>query len=103
MTTSHTFSGGASIVIDVMPSLMRWATLSRGQLLHGLPLAQRSLDRGVEAVQTHPEQLRRAVVAGKQVAVEALHQRPDELDGLAGDRRRDPARHGREVEPQPQR
>ena len=64
----------------------------------GLPLAQRSLDGGVEAVQTHAEQLGGAIVAGQQVAVEALHQRPDELEVLAGDRRGDAAGHRREVE-----
>src|SRR4051812_36566403 len=80
MITSQTFSGGASIVIDVMTSLMRAATLSRGQLLQRLPVAQRSLDRGVEPMQPHAEQRGGAVVAWEQITVEAFHERPDELD-----------------------
>ena len=42
-------------------------TLSRGQGLACLPLAQRLLDRGVEPMQPHPEQVRRGVVAREQV------------------------------------
>ena len=61
MTTSQTSSGGASMVIDVMTSLMRAATLSRSQLLDGLPLAQRSLDRRVEPVQADARAGRRRV------------------------------------------
>src|SRR3954468_12082583 len=103
MTTSHTSSGGASIVIDVMTSLMRAATLSRSQLFDALPLAQRMLDRGVEPVQADPEQLGGAVVAREQVAVEAAHQRGDERMVLAGDRGGHDAGDGREVEAEPDR
>src|SRR3954470_3880487 len=103
MTTSQTSSGGASIVIDVMTSLMRAANLSRSQLFDRLPLAQRPLDRRVERMQANAEQRGGAVVARQQVAVQALHQRPDQLDRLARDRRRHAARDGGEVELQPQR
>ena len=50
-----------------------------------LPLAQRALDGGVEAVQAHAEQLGGAVVAGQQVGRQRAHQRADEPGVLAGD------------------
>ena len=42
-------------------------TLPARQLFDGLPFAQGALDRGVEGVQAHAEELGGAVVAGQQV------------------------------------
>ena len=52
----------------VMTSVMLADATAR-QRFDGLPLAQRALDRGVEAVQAHAEQRGGAVVAGEQVVV----------------------------------
>ena len=52
-----------------------------------LPLAQRALDRGVEGVQAHAEQLGGARLSrGSRSPSQALHQRADERGVLAGDR-----------------
>src|SRR4249920_3309626 len=90
MTTSHTWSGGASISIEAETRLTP-ETLSRGERLAFLPFAQRPFHRGVEGVQAHAEQIRGDVVAGEEVVAQALHERPDEVMVLARDHGADPA------------
>ena len=83
IATSHTSSGGRGDV-DARcddghgPGPRYPLSRRRAQLLVGLPLAQRPLDRGgpagVGATPSRPG----AAVAGQQVAVQRRHQRPDE-------------------------
>src|SRR4051794_36162438 len=98
MAAAHTSSGGAAMSMLVSTSLILPAQASTRpprersacpELLAGLPLAQRPLDRGVEPVRAHAEQLLRAVVARQEVTAQAAHERLDEGRVLAGDRRRD--------------
>src|SRR4051794_4390725 len=96
---------GASMSMLVITSLTVRTPYPRStcrQRLRGLPIAQGSFDGGVQAVQAHVEQSRGAVVAGKQVVLESLHQRADERRVLTGDRGRHPVGHRRQVEPQSQ-
>src|SRR5947209_20029267 len=93
ITNSHTFCGGHAMSMLVRTRPIGGADpsgLPRPQrLAGGLPLAQRALHRGIEAVQAHVHELRRAVVAREQVALEPVHERADQLERLARDRRRD--------------
>src|SRR5581483_5470543 len=57
---------------------------ARAKRLERLPVTQRMLDRCVQRVQPHPEQLRGAPVADDQVGREALHQRADQLGLFTG-------------------
>ena len=70
-----------------MSMLAVTAVIAARQRLVALPLAQRALDGGVEAVQADAEGRGGAVVAREQVVLERLHQRPDQRRVLAGDRR----------------
>src|SRR6478752_6591101 len=107
ISASHTSSGGASMSMVAFTAVMsgtpRYPSAG-GELLLGLPVAQRALDCGVERVQPDRHQLVGPIVAREQVADEPLHERADELVILAGDRGRYPARHrrGGDVDP-PQR
>ena len=73
------------------------------QRLAGLPFAQRSLDRAVEAVKSHAEQSRGAIVARQQIAREALHERADEAGVLTCDRGGDGRGDRRHVAPERKR
>src|SRR3954468_18595692 len=103
IATAQTSSGGAAMSMVVVTSLIERRNLPGGERLHGLPLAQRMLDRGVERVQPHTEQGGRPVVTREQIPAQALHQRPDQGVVLAGDLRGDAAGDDGRREPEPHR
>src|SRR3954471_7358294 len=69
ISTSHTFSGGASISIEAVTLLTR-GNLSGRQWLALLPLPQRAFHRRVERVQADSEEVRRRVVAREEVVAQ---------------------------------